>query len=811
MAELKFVKFYLEWSGMKDDNRFFITLIGDIDHFYPPDTTHFKGSVQSGFSDGFFLPDTVWSNLKELTVDGKLKEGEISYICVGESGNRLQEIDNYPCKITLEQAEAVTKDDVPGHWIRFKYEFDLKDLFDTLCKFKDDYTFKCELKIKGTFNTKRYWKFDFDDSISKTGVVNLSFKDEDETSYTRFRAIAYSKATGYKTAKDWTRDLEKAEQDMLTMQEELADTHFGFAIEREDKPEPNYKAPPTEYHNRIYGTVIGKAIRIPIAGAQISFGGKTTFSDNEGKYELKDVFYSGPIYCSATGYKTATEYIEAPIEGDLEVNFELERLEAPQIDISPIAPPLQGMDKELSAANEIAKQQLDAAKTQGEIPEPAIETALRQVGLDDWADKYHEIYEWLNDTFGVEMPDPKDPTKKRKAIILTAGFAGGLGALASKLGLNTAKGALTRAGGAIAATIGGLKASSILKGITGIVGTVVFAEFICEEAVQTAGMGVYMASQTKDPEVVRQALENYKNILDATKQIHDTVKYIDPIGSTFEAFFVASENNITNYEKLIERLEDREKEKTKEEIKELNRSLLDRLFIANLISEEDYRSKLRDLGYTDADIDLLVALAETKKEVRVEEPKLLSKSDILRAYKEELIDEDTAKNKLRALNYTDEDIELMLNMSAKEKLGKLRVTSKPTHAQIIINDNPVNLLTSETMELPPGTYAVTVSLEGYKIPDAKEVTIEEEGRAEVHFDLERMKIGYLSLRSRPSQAAIYINGVDTKLLTPQKFELEEGTYTITLKYNGYEDREIEVEIKENETVERFVRLVRKAE
>ncbi|RLI64798.1 MAG: hypothetical protein DRO67_03605 [Candidatus Asgardarchaeum californiense] len=503
-------------------------------------------------------------------------------------------------------------------------------------------------------------------------------------------------------------------------------------------------------HNRIYGIVKDKTLGTPISLAAVTFGGKTAYTGNNGKYEIKDVFYSGQIVCSATGYNAATKYIEAPSEGDLEVNFELERTEAPQIDISPIAPPLQGMDKELSAANEIAKQQLDAAKTQGEIPEPAIETALRQVGLDDWADKYHEIYEWLNDNFGIEVPDPHDPTKKRKVIILTAGFAGGLGGLASKLGLNTAKGALTRAGGAIAATIGGLKASSILKGITGIVGTVVFAEFICEEAVQAASMGIYTATQTRDPEVVRQALENYKNILDATKQIHDTVKYIDPIGSTFEAFFTAAENNITNYEKLIERLEDKEKYK-----------------------------------------------------------KELSKTDILKAYKEELIDEDTAKNKLRALNYTDEDIELMLNMSAKEKLGKLRVTSKPTHAQIIINDNPVDLLTSETIELPPGTYAVTVSLEGYKIPDAKEVTIEEEGRAEVHFDLERMKIGYLSLRSRPSQAAIYINGVDTKLLTPQKFELEEGTYTITLKYNGYEDREIEVEIKENETVERFVRLVRK--
>ena len=520
---------------------------------------------------------------------------------------------------------------------------------------------------------------------------------------------------------------------------------LNFELEEEiGEPEP-------KTHNRIYGTVkgpIGEAVQY----ANIIFGGKTAVTNSAGEYEIKDVWYSGEIICQASGYETASKIIEAPAEGDLEVNFSLAQKQEeapPEVNISPLIPPLQGVDSKmnyLAMSTNIQGQQLDVMKTLGELDESLLAAALRQVGLDDWADKYNEVSEWLIENFGVEMPGPNG--EKRKVVIITGGLTTGLKGLAGKLGLSTAKGALTKAGGAIAGAIGGLSASSIIKGITGAVGTVVFAEFICEEAVQTAGMGVYMASQTRDPEVVKQALENYKNILNATKQIHDTVKHIDPLGSTFEAFFLAAENNIANYENLISRLEE-------------------------------------------------------KKE------KQMTKTDILRAYKEELIDEETAKSKLKALNYTDEDINVMLNLTAKEKLGKLKVTSKPTHAQIVINGQSTSLLTSESMELPPGSYAVTVYLNGYKMPAEKDITIEEGKTAEVHFDLERKKIGYLHIRSNPSQAAIEINDIDTRLLTPQKFELEEGKYKITLKYKGYKDKVVEqVEVKEGETTEKYLRLVR---
>ena len=505
-----------------------------------------------------------------------------------------------------------------------------------------------------------------------------------------------------------------------------------------------------EKHNRIYGTVTDKALGTPVAYATITFGSKTAITGNDGKYEIKDVWYSGEIVCQAPGYKPATKIIEAPEEGDLEVNFELERAEQPVTDVTPLVPPLQGIDAALKG--------------------------------------YYES--WQNFARNVLNIEEKDG-------VLTAGVGNPLGLI--QQGFEKLKEALQDAIGEMPEQ---QKRSLQLKELLRLYTKGLLPKEVAEPQI----IAIYEYFGLTEEDARKMMLSYFKSL--TTSQIEGLFKkgLIDEAKAKEK--LMRNEYTEEDAELIISLWKAEEEEKTKEEVKELNRSLLDRLFIADLISEDDYRNKLRELGYTDEDIDLLVNLAKTKKEVRVEEPKVLSKSDVLKAYREELIDEETAKKKLKELNYTDEDIELLLNMSAREKLGKLRVTSKPTRAMIIINDNPINLLTPETIELAPGNYSVTVSMEGYKTPEPKDVVIEEEGRTEVHFDLERMKIGYLTIRSRPSQAAIYINGVDTKLLTPQTFELEEGKYTITLKYRGYKDKEFEVEIKEGETVEKFLRLTR---
>ena len=400
---------------------------------------------------------------------------------------------------------------------------------------------------------------------------------------------------------------------------------------------PETKPKPKEPKNKIYGTVIDKTLRTPIPLATITFGGKTAVTGNDGKYEIKNVWHSGEISASAQGYKQSSKIIEAPQEGELEVNFELEREEIEITQPTPIQPIVE--DRAILA------------------------TALRNVGLDDWADKYNEIYDWLVENYGVPVGDDK------KVIVLQGGLTTGLTSLASRLGLSTVRGALSRAASAIAGAVGGLSASSIIKGAMGIAGTVIFAEFICEEAVQMSGIGVYQAMQTKDTEVIKQAIENYRNVLNAAKTIHEHVKYLDPIGTSFDAFFTAAEDNLTNYEKLLQHLE--EKDKRKE----------------------------------------------------------LSKTTVLNLYREQLIDEEKAKEYLKKLNYSDEDVELMLTLEAKKLLANVKITSKPARASIFINDEPTDLLTPETLKLPPGRYKITLKLDDY-YDEIREITLEPQDKAE---------------------------------------------------------------------------------
>ena len=473
---------------------------------------------------------------------------------------------------------------------------------------------------------------------------------------------------------------------------------LNFELEKETP------SPPPEKHNRIYGVVKGP-LGEPVPYATIIFGGKSAVTGNDGRYEILDVWYSGEIVCQAPGYETASQIIEAPLEGDLEVNFTLAQKpkEAPpEVDVTPLVSPLQGVDAKLQTfpvATELAKQQLQTQRVQGELDKTLLATALRQVGLDDWADKYEEIYNWLLEHFGVPYTDPITGETK-KMIIFAGSPAPAIQKMAGQLTLTGTPAAIAKGSAAIAGSVGGLKAGLIVKGVSGVIGSVILAEFIAEEAVQMAGMGVYQAMQTKDAEVTRQAIENYKNILNACKTIHEHMKYLDPIGFSFDAFFEAAENNVANYEKVLAHFEE------------------------------------------------------------------------------------------------------------KENYGKLRITSKPSYAEIWIDDEFSGYLTPETLKIPVGVYKITIRAKGYHDKVFEHVEIEADKTTELRAELERMKIGYLTIRSRPSQAAIYINGVDTKLLTPQTFELEEGKYTITLKYRGYKDKVFEVEIKEGETIEKFLRLTR---
>lgn len=70
--------------------------------------------------------------------------------------------------------------------------------------------------------------------------------------------------------------------------------------------------------------------------------------------------------------------------------------------------------------------------------------------------------------------------------------------------------------------------------------------------------------------------------------------------------------------------------------------------------------------------------------------------------------------------------------------GRLYVNSNPQGAYIYLNTQKTSYKTPDTLELLPGSYSVTVELEGYKKPSYKPVTITAGSTTSVSFELEKL-------------------------------------------------------------------------
>ena len=87
-----------------------------------------------------------------------------------------------------------------------------------------------------------------------------------------------------------------------------------------------------------------------------------------------------------------------------------------------------------------------------------------------------------------------------------------------------------------------------------------------------------------------------------------------------------------------------------------------------IITESNARRRLTDLGYSDDEIKILIETALYKEEEEsTEEEKALTKSDILRAFKEDVISEAEARSMLKALGYSDANIEILMTIAKKAK------------------------------------------------------------------------------------------------------------------------------------------------
>ena len=140
----------------------------------------------------------------------------------------------------------------------------------------------------------------------------------------------------------------------------------------------------------------------------------------------------------------------------------------------------------------------------------------------------------------------------------------------------------------------------------------------------------------------------------------------------------------------------------------------------------------------------------------------------------------------------------------------VKITTKPTAALIFINGSDTGKITPELIILDPGTHEITVKKEGHENKTVS-VTIKQEEVLEKFIELTKIEEADKSgvrITSTPTATSIWINGKDTRRITPELIFLDPGTHEITLKKGGYEDRSVSVTIEEGEILEKFVKLIK---
>jgi len=102
--------------------------------------------------------------------------------------------------------------------------------------------------------------------------------------------------------------------------------------------------------------------------------------------------------------------------------------------------------------------------------------------------------------------------------------------------------------------------------------------------------------------------------------------------------------------------------------RDLTKTDILRAYREGLIDANRATIELEKLGYSRDEINILLALEDRRKSVskKVKE-KELSTSTILKAYKENVIDRETAKEKLKRLGYDDEETEILLKLADLDK------------------------------------------------------------------------------------------------------------------------------------------------
>ncbi|MFZ1290659.1 MAG: PEGA domain-containing protein [Melioribacteraceae bacterium] len=145
-----------------------------------------------------------------------------------------------------------------------------------------------------------------------------------------------------------------------------------------------------------------------------------------------------------------------------------------------------------------------------------------------------------------------------------------------------------------------------------------------------------------------------------------------------------------------------------------------------------------------------------------------------------------------------------VNLTVYEPRGSISLTSNPSGASIYLDDVNTGFRTPNKLtKLEAGQYDITLKLLGYY-----DSTFSVNVNADLNTTVQNVNlrplpaIGDFKINSDPVGAEIYIDGINTGLLTPQTFEkLLVQEYEVTLKLNDFADTTINFEIIKDNLVD----------
>jgi len=513
-------------------------------------------------------------------------------------------------------------------------------------------------------------------------------------------------------------------------------------------PPPPPEPEPEPTTNEIFGKVTAGPLNNPLDGVSVKWLAREATTNATGLYKFTDApTGSGLITFDKLGFQQGKASLSYT-GGRRELNISLEQLEEPTGEKGTVV----NFDVSLLAQSNLESAQSIVSAMHSLEPEDpdlvAFREYLRAEGVTESDESlartlYRTLAELLErddiplseiDRSTSEGREQYDEELNKKLMrVLPVGAVGkapaflkGIKALLVKKGI-MGKGGIQTAllGGSVAAA--GTSKLSLVKTATEktlwFMGLALFADFICEEAVQMAGFGVFIANQSDDIAIYESALNNYKKVYNIARKIKESPLTYNPLTEgAFTAFFDGAAASIEVYDQKLTKMKAEEGTKTKftlaqitkyfkenhinetrarallanrgyikddidtylrvwksellDGYKDLTKSEVERLRLAGLITDTEYLAYLSDLGYKSTEASLMLELLKSKLATKVKE---LTESKLAKAYANGLISRQGFKTELQKAGYSAQNAEMLIQIreaSADLSAERIRELSK---------------------------------------------------------------------------------------------------------------------------------------